>query len=256
MGEVSDARPFDAQVVGAIDRLETDRPAFHGHGQMRWDVSRGTLEAIARLVEPSFRTLEVGLGASTVVFAAASRAHTAVSIAPHEYERVVEFCATLGLDIGHVEYLQGPSDRVLPGLGGCYDVVLLDGAHAFPFPIVDFHHASRLLEVGGLLILDDLPIPSVQVLYRYLMTDASWSLIEIVDNRAAVFRLVAPIPAGDPWQEQVYNRTYPDYSFLPLTRRARVGLGARLRRSSVLRVVARTQRPWLRRLAARMRRIL
>jgi predicted O-methyltransferase YrrM len=255
MDDVSEVESV-GRVARAIERLEVDRPAFHGHGRMRWDVSRGTLEAIARHVEPSFRTLEVGLGASTVVFAAASRAHTAVSIAPHEYERVAEFCSAIGLDLTHVEYLQGPSDRVLPGVGGTFDLVLLDGAHAFPFPIVDFHHARRLLDVGGLLMLDDLPIPSVQILYRYLRTDPGWALVDIVDDRAAVFRLVSPIPAGDPWQEQVINRSYPDYSFLPAFRRARVGLGAGLRRSPVVRAAMRTQRPWVLRLAARVRRVL
>lgn len=256
MEHAGDLGSSDGRVARAIERLESDRPAFHGHGQMRWDVSGGTLAAIARHVEPSFRTLEVGIGASTVVFAAASRAHTAISIAPHEYQRVAEFCSALDLDLSHVEYLQGPSDRVLPGVQGIFDLVLLDGAHAFPFPIVDFHHAGRLLRVGGLLMLDDLPIPSVQVLYRYLRTDAGWSLVEMVDDRVAVFRLVEPIPSGDPWQEQAFNSSYPDYSFLPASRRARVVLGARLRRSALVRAAIGTRSPWILRIAAYVRRIL
>ncbi|HEY0902754.1 MAG TPA: class I SAM-dependent methyltransferase [Marmoricola sp.] len=224
-----------------MERLAVDRPAFHGHGRMRWDVSVGTLDAIRRLVRPSDRTLEVGVGASTAVFAASSRSHTAVGIAREEYERLVGYCSTIGLDLGNVEFLQGPSDRVLPTVTGPFDVVLLDGAHGFPFPIVDFHHASRVLAVGGFLVLDDLPIPSVQILHRYLRTDPSWSLAEVADDRAAVFQLVAAMPGGDPWQEQPFNRGYPDYSFLPALRRVRVRLTSRLRRSRVVRAALKVQ---------------
>lgn len=227
----------DGQVRAVIDRLHRDRPAFHGYGQMQWDVSPGTLNLLADVLKPSMRTLEVGLGASTVVFAAAGVEHTAVSPAPHEFELIRTYCARIGVDTSAVSYLHGRSDRVLPEIASHFDVVLIDGAHAFPTPLVDFHYVGQHLVEGGMLVLDDLPIPSVQMLYRTLLTEPHWSRESIVDDRAAAFRLTAPLPPGDPWKEQPLNRSYPNYSFLPSHRRIHKKLRKKAAQSARLRAV-------------------
>src|SRR4051794_25539073 len=90
----------DSQVTdGArvVERILRDRPAFHGDGQVRWDVSPGTLHLLARLAGSAERTLEVGCGVSTVVFAAAGTSHIAVSPVRHEYERIEKYCAEIGV---------------------------------------------------------------------------------------------------------------------------------------------------------------
>lgn len=227
-----------ADLRQVIDRLHRDRPTFHGYGQMQWDVSPGTLDLLADTLKPSMRTLEVGLGASTVVFAAAGVEHSAVGPAPHEFELIRTFCARIGVDTTAVTYLHGRSDRVLPLIASSFDVALVDGAHAFPTPLIDFHYVSQHLEEGGLLILDDLPIPSVQMLYRTLLTEPHWIQETIVDDRAAAFRLVAPLPSGDPWKDQPLNRSYPNYSFLPVGRRVRRNIRSMASSSPRLRAMA------------------
>lgn len=219
----------------AASRLLADRPAFHGYGAMHWDVSRGTLDLLVDLARPGLRSAEVGLGVSTVVLAAAGGTHDAVGPARHEFDRIAEYCALIGVDLSRTTFHHGPSDRVLPGLDGSFDLVLIDGAHAFGYPVVDFHFLSRLLTVGGILVLDDLPIPSVQGLYRFLLSEPHWQRVALVDDRAAAFRLSAPLPAGDPWQEQPINDSYPDYSFLPWQRRLLRQARRRAARSARLR---------------------
>jgi hypothetical protein len=164
--------------------------------------------------------LETGCGATTVIFAAAGTEHIAVSPSAEEHERVRAWCAVNGIDTRNVRFAVGTSDSVLPTLDvDRLDVVLIDGAHAFPHPIVDWQLGGRRLRVGGALLLDDLPIPSVGVLFRYLAADPHWHLEAILDERAAVFRKIAEPPPDDDWLDQPFNRSYPNFSFLPPARR-------------------------------------
>lgn len=236
-------------------RLLADKPSFHGDGHLRWDVSPGTLRLLARLARPGHTTLEVGCGASTVVFAAVGSNHVAVSPAPAEFAGIRRYCAEIGVDTSSVSYVEGYSDRVLPTLEGRFNLALIDGAHSFPYPAVDFQYVSRRLEVGGLLVLDDLPIPSVGSVYRFLVAESAWRLLEVVEDRAAAFRLVRPLATGDPWGDQGFNHRYPDFSFLPWGRRVRVETVERLARSR-LAGEARRRIPNLDRATRRLRQLI
>ena len=222
-----------------LQRVWEDAPAMHGEGRLRWDVSPGTLQFLADNVEPRHRTLEVGCGVSSVVFAATGALHTAMSPAPEEYDHIAAYCAEIGVDTSKLTYLEGYSHDLLPTLRDTLDVALVDGAHSFPYPVVDYHYVSRLLRPGGLLVLDDVPIPAVGVLFRFLSTEPAWQLVAILDDRAAAFRLVRPLDDGDPWGSQRINSAYPDYSFLGRTRRVRVRTVETLARS---RLVTRARR--------------
>jgi hypothetical protein len=61
------------------------------------------------------------------------------------------------------------SNAILPTLdlqGGQLDFALIDGAHAFPQPIIDYFYNERL-KAGGLLAVDDLTISSVSMLHGF-----------------------------------------------------------------------------------------
>ena len=222
-----------------VVRVMADAPAMHGDGRLRWDVSPGTLRFLADKVEPQHRTLEVGCGVSSVVFAATGATHTAISPAPEEYAHIVAYCESIGVDTSRLTYLEGLSHDLLPTLHETVDVALVDGAHSFPYPIVDYHYVSRLLRPGGLLVMDDVPIPAVGVLFRFLSTEPAWQLVAVLDDRAAAFRLVRPLDEGDPWGSQRINSAYPDFSFLGRARGARVRTVDALARS---RLVSRARR--------------
>jgi SAM-dependent methyltransferase len=238
-----------------VQRILRDKPSFHGDGRLHWDVSPGTLHLLVGLAGSAERSLEVGCGVSTVVFAAAGIPHVAVSPVRPEFERIEQYCSTLGVTTAGVDFREGPSDRVLPLLDHDVDLALIDGAHSFPYPVVDFHYVSRRLRPGGVLVLDDVPIPSVGSVYRFLLADPRWDLVDLVDNRAAAFRLNRPLPDGDPWGDQQCNAAYPDYSFLPVAQRARVELRERLSHSSAV-TGARRRHPRLNRWAPALRRLL
>jgi hypothetical protein len=246
-----------------VTRLEKDKPSFHWGGRQRWNAAPETLREIQRSVREGMRTLETGCGASTVVFATNGAKHTVVSPTCDEHERVASYLRQVGVDTSNLDFQAGFSDDVLPmichypermaewsawfsdHLGSkeptrdasadlelwkeenerSFDYIFLDGAHSFPYPIIDWHYSIRRLKIGGRLLLDDIPIPAVACVYRYMMTDPNWKRIKLLDDRAAVFELLSS-PAPEDYTLQPYNRN-PDYGFLPMPKRSYMVLAAR-----------------------------
>jgi len=213
-----------------VQLLLRDRPAFHRGGDARWDSLPETLEAIRAVVKPGDSTIEIGVGASTVVFTNGGAEHTAVSPDPEEHERVREYCRQIGVDDSRLTFTVGFSDAVLPTLLGhdrSLDVAFIDGAHSFPFPALDWYYVTRSMKSGGTLLMDDITIPAVTQVFRHMRLEPNWRLEGILDERAASFRLLAPPPPGDDWPEQKYNKGYPDFSFAALPDRLRLEVVAR-----------------------------
>ena len=181
------------------------------------------------MISPGMCTLETGCGYSTVMFAGAGTNHLVITPFEPEIERVRRFCLEHKLDTTHCHFLVGRSEYVLPTLDKSLllDLVFIDGAHAYPFPILDWYYAQTRLRRGGMLILDDVAIPSVRVLFDFLCKDANWKLTRMVKGDPIFEKLgeSAPSHTGvdafiDWWPFQWSNATYPDRSFLPVFERA------------------------------------
>jgi len=204
-----------ANGLNAIKQLLTDRPSFHLSGAAHWDCTPGTLNGILSSVREGDATIETGAGASTVVFAAAGAAHTAISPSADEHKRIKEYCEQIGVDHSRVNFVVGLSDDVLPAMLGrdrVLDAAFIDGAHSFPFPEVDWYYISRALKIGGRLLLDDIPIPAVTPVFRHMALESNWRLDGVLDSRAAAFTLLAS-PQPEDWTNQPFNKGYPDFSF-------------------------------------------
>lgn len=215
-----------------VKQLLTDKPSFHLGGELRWDALPETLEAIRKFARNAERTIETGVGASTVVFAAAGTHHTAISPAVAEHERVLEYCQKIGIDASRITFIEGLSDDILPSLldrGRTLDMAFIDGAHSFPFPEVDWYYIARSLKVGGRMLLDDIPIPAIAYVFRHMSLEPNWRLEGIFDERAAAFTLLAP-PAPEDWSQQPFNKGYPDLRFLSLPKRLRLTAVYRVKR--------------------------
>ena len=214
-----------------VTRILTDKPSFHMSGIARWDALPQTLEAIVRSARPGDSTLEVGVGVSTVVFAASGANHTAISSDVTEHERVREYCHRIGIDDSRLNFVEGMSDDVLPSLltrERTLDMALIDGAHSFPLPVVDWHYVTRALKVGGKLLIDDIPVPAVMQVFRHMKLEPNWRLDGTFDDRAAAFTLIALPDPQDDWIRQPFNTGYPDYSFAGLPRQLYLEFAYRL----------------------------
>jgi precorrin-6B methylase 2 len=235
-----------------VQRLLADKPSFHLSGEARWDALPKTLDAIRTSTKPGDLTFEVGVGVSTVVFAACGADHTAVSPDPDEHERVRNYCEQAGVDDSRITFVVGLSDDVLPSVLSrerTIDVAFIDGAHSYPLPVLDWYYITRSLKVGGKLLLDDIPIPAVAQVYRHMTLEPNWRLDGLFDDRAAALTLLAPPEPQDDWPSQPFNRGYPDFTFAPLPRRLWLRSGHRAR---IMRHAVGQRHPGLRRVYKRL----
>ena len=113
-----------------------------------------------------------------------------------------------------VKIIEGPTQLTLPRyrFDRKFQVVILDGPHGYPFPDLEYYYFYPNIEAGGLLIIDDIQIPSVGRMFEIIKADAMFDLIEVVSGTAFFRRTEAPTidPCSDSWRLQGYNKTYLD----------------------------------------------
>jgi hypothetical protein len=186
-----------------------DPPRVHldasGRIQAKLVLSKRALCFIHRTVADGARTLETGVGASTVVFALAGSWHTAIT--PHEAEvsRLREYCRRQGAPLGRVRFDVGYSELVLPTLSPIdLDFVLIDGSHAFPAPFIDWYYTAPLLRIGGLVMVDDTQLWTCGTLAAFLAEEPGWAHEKDL-GRAVVFRKCLPFDRGRNWVHQPFT---------------------------------------------------
>lgn len=181
-----------------------------------WEAQMDALLAMQDVLEPRMNTLETGCGRSTVMFAASGTNHWCVTPAKGETERVAGFCQEQNISTNRVHFLIGDSQDILPKLDSSLrlHLVFIDGGHFFPIPCFDWYYAGDHLIPEGLLVVDDVRIPTVRILFDFLQADENWELIRLVGD-TAFFRKLKHRRNLHDWLEQNYNRGYPDWSFLP-----------------------------------------
>ncbi len=204
--------------MSLTDELRTAPPGLHGHAEL-WGLAWEALAFIERTVEPGMATLETGAGASTMVFAARGAEHEAVTPSQAEADRILAECGRRGISTERVRFRIGSSADVLrvweprP-----LDLVLVDGAHAFPYPTIDWWFLAPYLKVGGLMLLDDAYMPPVAAVVDHLRGSPAWRLERAVSFRTAAARKLADeIPPSEWRGERIGGRT--SFRYLPPGRR-------------------------------------
>src|SRR5258706_9500180 len=165
-------------------------------------------------------TLETGAGASTIVFVARGADHEAVTPSAEEAERITGECDRRGIATEKLRFRIGSSADVLRTWDARpLDLILVDGAHAFPYPTLDWWFLAPHLKVGGLMLLDDAYMPPVAAVVDHLRGSPAWRLEQPVSFRTAAARKLADeIPPGEWKGERSGGRM--SFRYLPLQRRA------------------------------------
>jgi predicted O-methyltransferase YrrM len=217
-GEVDMPQTQNQQELYAL--LMQERPKFHSAHDgttatesaiYDWSLNPAVLQWLIDHMRPGFRTLETGCGYSTAVFALCGCHHNVVSPFPEEHRCINEWCRKNGVSIETVTYHSGPTERVLPALKPTpLDLVIIDGDHAVPMPLIDFHYTSDLLVKGGLLLVDDVQLPSVQQLCDFLDTEKPrWAFVEQIDRTRIYRKCVEGKVTGLLWREQPFCTAAP-----------------------------------------------
>jgi predicted O-methyltransferase YrrM len=233
--------PAPASLLAA---LRAERPRFHHAsydepaGARDWSISDPVLQWLATELPEGGTTLETGLGYSTVLFAARSARHIALSYTVDEIRLIAAWCAAHGQATAHVQHHAGRSQDILPTLGlptlglptlglPTLDCVLIDGDHAFPVPYMDFYHTADHLKPGGFLLNDDLHLRSCMVLDRFLEGEAKagrWRKVTRLKNTSVWQRVAAESMIRQTHKTQPFSREWD-----PVLRARRVARGLKRR---------------------------
>jgi predicted O-methyltransferase YrrM len=199
--------------------LRSAPPSLHGQSEF-WGLAWEALEFIERTVQPGMATLETGAGASTIVFAARGAHHEVVTPSSEEADRILGECERRGISTEHLAFRIGSSADVLRTWEPRpLDLALVDGAHAFPYPTLDWWYLAPHLKIGGLMLLDDAYMPPVAAVVDHVRDSPAWRLEEPASFRTAVVRKLADeVPDGEWKGERVAGRM--NFRYLPPRRRA------------------------------------
>jgi Methyltransferase domain len=158
------------------------------------------------------RTVETGCGASTVVFAQYAAEHTVYCYDDRDYaggSSVLYAQSFPGFREEAVRWVFGPTQRTIfaEPLDRPVDVIQIDGPHGYPFPELEYFAFIRWLTHGGVLIVDDIHIPSINNMYQFLLQDDGFRVLSIVQTTAFLERTQLPVVnlEGDDWWLQRYN---------------------------------------------------
>jgi hypothetical protein len=162
---------------------------------------------------------ETGCGKSTVLLSNLSAHHTPFCLDDRDApEGSVGFYARCSLTrLERVHPVFGPTQATLPAYSHPhgYDIVLLDGPHAWPFPDIEYWHFYPHIRTGGYLLVDDVGIPTIGRMADIIAEDAMWDLVAVISTTAVFRRTEAPTfdPFGDGWWIQPFNqrRVHPDH---------------------------------------------
>lgn len=195
------------ELVSAVLR---DRPKFHGGGTGCYKLSKEVLYYLHDSLSEGNKTLETGAGVSTLVFALKRCEHIAVTPKTDEIERIKLYAKNKHIPLERVRFVAKPSERYLPGAEDSgMDLVLIDGNHSFPWPLLDWFYTADRLKRGGRMVIDDINLPAVKSLAQFLLSDPKrWRKSASFKRRTAVFEKLTDVALdvnGDREWKEVYS---------------------------------------------------
>jgi hypothetical protein len=191
-----------------LDEIKSLPSNWHGAGT----ISNSTLQHLAeRCPGPYTLTAETGTGRSTLLFSHISRKHLVFAKDDDgDGDSLSRVRLSPLLRPGVVQFVVGPTQITLPqfDLPDELDLALIDGPHGYPFPDLEYYYLYPRIRTGGKLIVDDIQIPSIRSMFRFLKKDAMWDLDSVAGTTAIFTRTDAATfdPLGDGWWRQGYNR--------------------------------------------------
>ena len=201
---------MNKNIAELIERIVALPYDWHGAGTMQ----RKALVAIARHAErigPIHRSVETGSGKSTLLFSHLSSDHHVFAV--DDGASITRVRNSPLFRAANVTYIEGPTQITLPQYRFPHklQIALIDGPHGYPFPDLEYYYFYPIIERGGLLLVDDLPIPSIARMFEIIKAGDMFDLVEVVEDQLAVFRRTdAPLidPQSDSWWLQGYNRQH------------------------------------------------
>lgn len=195
------------RISGLLEQIHTLPSDWHKAGTLDVSVLAAFVKHAAHL--PLEHSLETGSGKSTLMFSNISRHHLVFALDAGDSITCVKKSPLFNQST--VEYVEGPTQATLPYYRFLHklDFALIDGPHGYPFPEMEYYFIYPHLKEGAILVVDDIHIPTIFNMFKFLIDDTMFEFLEIVNQTTAFFRRTsAPMfsPTGDGWWEQEYNK--------------------------------------------------
>ena len=208
---ISTASPMSGSIDALIEQISRLPKKWHLAGSVGLPV----LRAMARYMEGRDIThsAETGSGKTTLLLSHLSRQHTVFALEDDNRSITVVRESPL-LKADSVDFVEGPTQVTLPRFDFKEELqfALIDGPHAYPFPDMEYYFLYPHLATGGLLLVDDVHISTINHLFKFLKEEPMFNFLSLVDKTAFFQRTDAPLfdPQGDGWWLQKYNtRRFP-----------------------------------------------
>ncbi len=181
---------------------------WHGAGTFKSEVLRKIVDYANQL--EIRHSLETGTGKSTLLFSHLSPHHTVFAKDDSSEGKSLQIVQQSPiLNRAAVEFVVGPTQQTLPKyeFTNKLQLALIDGPHGYPYPDLEYYYIYPHVSEGGLLIIDDINIPTVFKLFEFVREDRMFELIEVVQTTGFFRRTTAATfdPLGDGWWLQEYN---------------------------------------------------
>jgi predicted O-methyltransferase YrrM len=198
---------------------------IHGGRTRTWGISREVADLLHQTATAQSITLETGSGRSTLVLLHTGVArHIAIQPSADEFAAIREFCDANGISTAALDAVVARSQDYLPTATlPMLDIILIDGAHAFPYPFLDWHFTASALKAGGLLIVDDVQIATGAILADFLDAERGWSRVARNSRFAAFRRGTASLVPSHDWNGQPYLANHYPTSRVELIRESPKG---------------------------------
>lgn len=206
----------DKTIAAEIASYEKAAGAAHRAGSL----PLRTLLRIEQLLPAApIVSAETGCGKSTIFLSRIASRHKVFCFDDRESgdaSSVAYFMNCPATRMETIETIFGPTQATLPTYEDHvpYDLVLIDGPHGFPFPDLEYYFFYPHLKTSGLLVVDDIHIPTVGRLADFISEDRMFEKLEFIGATAVFRRTDAPVfdPYGDGWWLQDYNRRRADFA--------------------------------------------
>ena len=206
----------DRTIAAEIASYEKTAGSAHGAGSLPL---RTLIRIENLLTAASISSVETGCGKSTIFLSRISTTHKVFCFDDRnegDASSVAYFMNCPATRRETIETVFGPTQLTLPTYKDHvpYDLVLIDGPHAFPFPELEYYFFYAHLKSDGLLVIDDIHIPTVGRLADFISEDRMFEKIEFIGSTAVFRRTDAPVfdPLGDGWWSQDFNRRRADFA--------------------------------------------
>lgn len=170
-----------------------------------YGLSDDVLLYLSTVIAKGHRTLETGAGLSTLIFALNGAEHVCITPNQSEVTAIRHYAEEKQIDLCGITFVVECSDRFLPVHNySCLDLVLIDGKHAFPWPIIDWFYTADALKQGGLMVIDDVDIAPIRILCDFMTEDPRWKLHKHFGEKTFFFEKIAENIHDVAWHMQPY----------------------------------------------------